>query len=248
VNRDASRRRRSAARGAIATTLALGVLALSAAPAAAHVTVTPSTTAAGAYAVLDVSVPHGCEGSSTTEVTIQIPEPINAVTPTRHPMWEVEKQVVSLDPPVTDGHGNQLTERVASVTYRTDTPLPDAQRDAFELSLKLPDTEGQTLLFPTVQTCEQGEAAWIQVPAEGQSADELERPAPAFVLTAAEGGGHDGASDAASADSTTAATRAEVAPAKGSDSSDALALAGLGAGVVGALLGGAALVLQRRRT
>ena len=42
-------------------------------PASAHVTITPSTTAAGAFAVLEVSVGHGCEGSPTTEITIQMP-------------------------------------------------------------------------------------------------------------------------------------------------------------------------------
>ena len=49
-------------------------------------------------------------------------------------------------------------------------------------------------MFPTIQTCEQGEAAWIEVPADGQDGDELELPAPAFVLTAADGGGHDSSS------------------------------------------------------
>ena len=61
-----------------ATTLAL------AAPASAHVTVDPSTTAAGSYTVLTIAVPHGCEESSTTKVAIKIPEQILSVTPTRN--------------------------------------------------------------------------------------------------------------------------------------------------------------------
>src|SRR5918997_1244424 len=98
--------------------LALGAVVLGlAAPAGAHVTITASTTAAGAFTVLTVSVPHGCDGSATTEVTVQIPEGINAVTPTRNALWEVEKQTEQLDPPVTDAHGNEISERVATVTY-----------------------------------------------------------------------------------------------------------------------------------
>ena len=36
---------------------------------------------------------------------------------------------------------------------------------------------------PTVQTCEEGETAWVQTPAEGQDADELEAPAPQLTVT-----------------------------------------------------------------
>ena len=113
------------------------------------------------------------------------------MSPTRHALWEVDKTMETLDPPVTDSHGRQITERVASVTFRTDTPLPEGYRDVLALSLQLPDLEGDTLVFPTIQTCEQGEAAWIEVPADGQDGEDLELPAPAFVLTAADGGGHD---------------------------------------------------------
>ena len=67
--------------GAVAALVAVVAWA---APASAHVTITPSTTAAGAFAVLEVSVGHGCDGSPTTEITIQMPPEINAVTPTRN--------------------------------------------------------------------------------------------------------------------------------------------------------------------
>ena len=132
-----------------AVPVTIGAIVLGvAAPASAHVTISASTTAAGAFTVLTVSVPHGCDGSSTTEVAIQIPEQINAVTPTRNPLWEVDKQVEQLDPPVTDAHGNEITERVATVTYTATTPLPEGYRDAFELSLQLPDQEGETPGLP----------------------------------------------------------------------------------------------------
>ena len=46
--------------------VAVGLVALGATSAAAHVTITPSTTVAGATAVLRVEIPHGCVGSATT--------------------------------------------------------------------------------------------------------------------------------------------------------------------------------------
>jgi uncharacterized protein YcnI len=229
---------------------AVGVMVVGAAtPAGAHVTITPTTTAAGAYTVLTVSVPHGCDGSATTRISIQMPDQINAVTPTRNPLWQVEKEMERLDPPVTDAHGNEITERVATVTYTTDTPLPEGYRDTFELSLQLPDAEGTTLVFPAVQTCEKGEAAWIEVPAAGRSADDLELPAPSMTITAAEeGAGHgDGAETADGTTSTDAEGAGHPEDPEDPEDSDTMAALGLGAGVVGALLGGAALVQGRRR-
>ena len=220
---------------AVPVTIGAIVLGL-AAPASAHVTISASTTAAGAFTVLTVSVPHGCDGSSTTEVAIQIPEQINAVTPTRNPLWEVDKQVEQLDPPVTDAHGNEITERVATVTYTANTPLPEGYRDAFELSLQLPDQEGETLVFPTIQTCEQGESAWIEVPEDGQDPEELELPAPSVTVTASDG-------DAHAAEETPAVQEAEPVD----DDGNSLAAWALGAGILGILLGGAALVQARRR-
>ena len=156
---------RNAAR-LLAVPAAAGLITLGlAGPASAHVTVTPENTAAGSFTVVTMSVPHGCDGSPTTKVAIQIPEDILAVTPTRNPYYDVAKKIEKLPEPVTDAHGNEVTERVASVEYTAKTPLPDGERDAFELSLQLPEKAGETLAFPAVQTCEKGETAWTEVPA-----------------------------------------------------------------------------------
>lgn len=171
---------------ALAGAIGLGIIGT--VPAFAHVTVAPSTTAAGGYTIATFSVPHGCDGSATTKVAISIPDGINSVTPTRNSYYSVKKVTEQLNPPVTDAHGNQVTERVAQVVYTAKTPLPDGQRDAFELSFQVPDVEGETLLFPTVQTCEQGEAAWVEEGPEG--GQEPEHPTPAFAVTATAEEGH----------------------------------------------------------
>jgi len=149
--------------------LGAGVLLALASPlaASAHVSVSATTTAAGAYSVLTFSVGHGCEGSPTTTVAISIPDTIEAVTPTVNDGWAISR--------VLDG------ERTSEVVYTATTPLAADQRDAFELSLALTGEEGDVLEFPTLQTCEVGETLW--------SGEEV----PSVTLTAATGEDHHGA-------------------------------------------------------
>ncbi|HET9422454.1 MAG TPA: YcnI family protein [Nocardioides sp.] len=227
-----------------ATAGAAGLLTLGlAAPASAHVTVTPSDTGAGAFVVLTFSVPHGCEGSPTTGITIQIPEQILSVTPTRNPLYEVEKTMVQLDEPIEDSHGNSVTERVGDVTYTADTPLPDGERDAFELSLQLPDAAGETLAFPVIQQCEKGETAWVETPAEGQDPEELERPAPSVTITEATGDEH-GAAETVTEEE----PKADAADdSDDSDDGNGVAIAGLVVGAVGIIVAGTALARTRKQ-
>lgn len=234
--------KRNLARACALPTAAAAGLVLAAAPAAGHVTITPEEGAAGASTVLTVSVGHGCDGSPTTRIAVQMPEQILSVTPTRNPNWEVEKVIEQLDDPATDAHGNEVTERVAEVVYTAVEPLPDGIRDEFELSLQLPDAAGETLAFPTIQTCEQGETAWTEVAADG-SQEELEAPAPTVTILPAEEGGAHGAS------AEPAATEAETEPvaAEAGDDPDTLGVVALVAGLLGLAAGAAALVLVRRR-
>jgi uncharacterized protein YcnI len=223
-------------------TIALSLVA----PASAHVTATPSTAAAGAYTVVTFSVGHGCEGSPTTKIEIQVPESVLSVAPTRNPFYEVEKTIEQLDEPVADAHGNEVTERVASIVYTADTPLPEGQRDTFELSFQVPDAEGEMLTFPTVQTCEEGETGWVEVPADGQDADELESPAPGFEITAAGAGGHgDDASAEPAADEPAEESTDETVAADAGDTSPALGWIGLVAGLLGLAAGVLALARTR---
>jgi uncharacterized protein YcnI len=216
-------------------------LALFAAPIAAnaHVTATASTTAAGGYTIVTISVPHGCEDAATEVVTIDIPEPILSVTPTVNPNWDVEKVMTPLEETQEGAHGDAVTERVGQVVYTAkDEPLAADLRDTFELSLQLPQgEEGDVLLFPTTQGCVDGTtAAWDQ---EDQSAD---RPAPAITLTAATGDAHGAA--AHDSDEADIATASETASANAGP--DVLArVLGIGGLVVGAV--GVAFGITARR-
>lgn len=213
VDRD-RRSRRSAARGA---TVALGALAIAlagpVAPASAHVTITPSTTAAGARADLAVGFDHGCDGSATTSITVLLPGEVSDVRASGSDRWEVEVGA-------------------EAVVYRAVVPIPAGPRDALELSVRLPETPGAVLAFPTVQACEQGEIAWTETPAEGQDPEELILPAPTVVV-------------AGSAPEVLATASSDIRSEGGADDAPVGWLAALGVAVLAAL---AAIAWVRRRT
>lgn len=231
---------RFSARTAALSALVLGGTVLLAGPASAHVTLTPGEGHAGDYVVGTVAVPHGCEGSATTRVAIKIPEQLLSVTPTRNPLWTVEKKFVKLAKPVEDAYGNKVTERVDQVVYTAKTPLEDGYRDAFDLSFQVPDVAGTTIYFPTIQTCEKGQTAWVEIAEEG--AEEPEHPAPAYRVLPAQ------AESTAENTVLTEPVAAKTDAGEDGGSSDGLAIAGLTVGLVGIGVGGTALARTRRRS
>jgi uncharacterized protein YcnI len=228
-----------------ATTLAgATLLALSAPTAAsAHVEVSPSTTAAGSYSLLTFSLGHGCDGSATTGITIDIPEAIASVTPTVNPGWDVTKVTVDGAASETDEAGEGPTSRVSQVVYTATAPLADGLRTTFDLSLQIPeDAVGETLSFPVLQSCEVGETNWSEPIVEGEA--EPAHPAPSLTVTAAgatSGHGDDHA--------TTESAAVDTAASNGSGATDDVLARVLGVGglVVGAV-GLVVAVSSRRRT
>lgn len=225
-----------------ASALGAGALLAIGAPlaASAHVTVDPSTTAAGAYSVLTFSMGHGCEGSPTTSVAFTIPESITSVTPTVNPGWTIEKVMEELDAPAESSHGDAVTERVAQVVYTADAPFPDGYRTTFALQTPLPDAAGETILFPALQTCEVGSTDWAD------SDPEAAAPAPSITVTDAgsgDGHGHGGESDEPTTDSASNASPTAAA-AEPDVLARVLGIAGLVVGVVGVVIA----VAGRRRS
>ncbi len=209
----------------------VGVTALVlAAPAAGHVTLDPGEAPADGYATLNVQVPHGCDGSATKAIRVQIPKSVPSVTPQVHPGWEVTTKEGPKDP--VELHGERVTRGVSEVvwTARDAGPLPDGRLDVFGMSVKLPAGKaGDGVYFPTLQECVKGKTAWIQIPAAGETENDLESPAPAVALTAGE-------TAAASSDGD------DDSPSMG------LVIAALVLGGLGLLTGLAALIGGRRRT
>jgi periplasmic copper chaperone A len=131
-------------------------------------------------------VGHGCEGAASLKIRVQIPDGVIAVKPMPKPGWILETVKASYKQPV-DYYGEPLTEGVKEIAWTG--KLLDEYYDEFVFRAYLtealkPDT---TLYFPVVQECEGGLAdRWIEIPAQGKSADDYKYPAPGLKLAPAQ--------------------------------------------------------------
>ncbi|MDA9409426.1 YcnI family copper-binding membrane protein [Bradyrhizobium sp. CCBAU 45384] len=157
--------------------------ALVASPAAAHVYLEGKQATVGASYKAVFAVPHGCSGSPTVKIRVQIPEGVIAVKPMPKAGWNVdivEGQYAS----AYDYHGNRLTSGVKEIVW-SGGKLPDHNYDEFIVSSFLTDSlkPNTTLYFPVVQECEKGVSRWIEIPAEGSAhSREDKSPAPGVKL------------------------------------------------------------------
>jgi periplasmic copper chaperone A len=160
----------------------IALVALAASSASAHVTLENRQATVGTYYKAVFAVPHGCAGSATVKVRVQIPEGVIAAKPMPKPGWSVEaiKGKYAAD---YDYHGAKLSEGVKEVVW-SGGKLPDDNYDEFVVSTFL--TSGlkpnSMLYFPVVQECEQGVSRWIDIPAEGSTAHDSKSPAPGVKL------------------------------------------------------------------
>jgi len=177
---DRTKLRRRARTLAVSSAFALAFVG-AAGDSAAHVTASPDHAPAGSWFRTALRVSHGCEGSPTVAVRVKMPDGVLAVRPQMKPGWDITISMRELPKPVEWPHGIILAEVVDEVAWRGG-PLPDAYFDEFGLSMWLAAEPGQTLYFRTVQECEQGVHRWIEIPARGQTWDELDEPAPFVTL------------------------------------------------------------------
>ena len=160
---------------------AAATLALS--PASAHITLENRQATIGASYKAVFEVPHGCAGSATIRIRVQIPEGVIAAKPMPKAGWNVEliKGKYAAD---YDYHGTKLSDGVKEVVW-SGGKLPDDDYDEFVIHTFLtaalkPNTN---LYFPVVQECEQGISRWIDIPADGDAgAHDGKSPAPAVKL------------------------------------------------------------------
>lgn len=151
--------------------------------ARAHVTLETRQAAVGDYYKAVFAVPHGCAGSATIKIRVQIPEGVIGVKPMPKPGWNVDVVEGQYAMPY-DYHGSKLSEGVKEVVW-SGGKLPDHQYDEFVLMSFLTDSlkPNTMLYFPTVQECEQGVSRWIDIPAEGSAGHGHDKsPAPGVKL------------------------------------------------------------------
>lgn len=141
--------------------------------AKAHMSIEPTVAPAGEFAKIVFRVSHGCEGSPTSKVTVQIPTGALGVKPYSHQGWVLTLKKEKLKEPAKL-HGKDVTERVTEISW-SGGHLSDDHVDEFAVILKFPDRAGEKMFFPVIQYCLKGSLQWTQT-------DKIDKfPAP-FVL------------------------------------------------------------------
>ncbi len=149
--------------------------------ALAHITLEAREAAAASTYRAVLRVGHGCEGSPTVSIRVQIPDGVIAVKPMPKPGWQLATKIEPYPEPVRYFEST-LTEGVREIAWSGGS-LPDAWYDEFVFRGQLPDAgPGTIVYFPVVQECETGIHRWLEIPAEGRSSDDYEEPAPGVTL------------------------------------------------------------------
>ncbi|MFS0868000.1 DUF1775 domain-containing protein [Microbacterium sp. 179-B 1A2 NHS] len=167
---------RSARRSALTlTAVALGGALALAVPmaASAHVHATADGATAGSTSRVEFSFSHGCDGSPTTALVVDLPDTVETATPVVDGVWTVERELADNGLPT-------------SVTYTAVTPIEDGLAASVAMDVVFGSEAADTeVAFPVTQECASGETAWVEVPEEGQDPHELEAPAPTVAVAAA---------------------------------------------------------------
>lgn len=169
--------------------LAAAAVGLAASPALAHVSLEKSEAAVGSTYKAVFRVPHGGQGTPTNVVRVQVPEGVIAVKPMPKAGWTLEK-IKGDYAKSYDYYGTPTTQGVKEIVWSGGN-LGDDEYDEFVLRGYLtPDLKaGEMLYFPVVQECAEGKVErWIEIPAAGQTSDDLELPAPGIKLLEKAGG------------------------------------------------------------
>lgn len=166
--------------------LAVATIALTAAaPAFAHSTLEVQEAAIGSSYKAVLRVPHGCGTEATHTVRVQIPEGFFNVKPMPKAGWELETVTGPYENSY-DNHGTQVTEGVKEIVWSGGN-LPNEWYDEFVFRGTFASTlEAGTFYFPSIQECDNGEEAWIDVTGD----ENAEMPAPSLELVPATASGH----------------------------------------------------------
>jgi uncharacterized protein YcnI len=210
--------------------LALAVLILTAAPAAAHVTLhSNDATQGGSDALVSIRVPNEEDKATTSQLEVDFPAdtPLVGLLVQPTPGWQFQVTNTNLPKPIVTDDGT-ITQSVSKVVW-TGGSIPVGGYQDFNIDVSsLP--KAATVTAKAIQTYSNGDVVrWIDPPAAaGQPAPD--HPAPTLTLTA-------------STDSAASAAAPSVAPTtKDSDSNVLPIIALVAAGL--ALVGVAVKVIR----
>lgn len=168
------------------TTLAYAGLVLAAGlnQAEAHVSFTSPTVTEDGTSVVSLQVPHGCDGKTTTELRVKLPQGFVFAKPQPKPGWNLEIIQGSYGK-TYDNYGEKADSGPVEIRWKGGE-LPDAFYDTFSIRGKISGVPaGQSLAFPTTQICgTEAEVAWSEIAPEGGDAHALKSPAPILTVAA----------------------------------------------------------------
>jgi periplasmic copper chaperone A len=151
--------------GAYAAAMAAAFVAVPVGLAHAQVVLSQKSFEAGVNFAAFFEVPHGCDGSPTLSLRVEIPEGVTVLELPQKEGW------------ITNAE--RSGGRIGAISWRG--RLEGGEAAQFAALMKLPARTGP-LYFPTVQRCAKGEMRWTQIPAAGETT-KLSRPAPSVELT-----------------------------------------------------------------
>jgi copper(I)-binding protein len=131
-----------------------------AAPAFAHVTLQQPVGDTGSNYQAVLRVNHGCDGSPTIAVAVELPAGFTNPQPVAKPGWTSGRR------------GNEVTWTAAG----RQSYLGPKDKGEFAIDGKLPD-KAAALWLKVRQTCEQGRLDWSDLPATGTSTAGMKTPA-----------------------------------------------------------------------
>lgn len=161
---------------------AIAALCLTIPAASAHITLETQQAAIGSSYKAVFRVPHGCEGSATTGIKVEIPEGVIGVKAMPKPGWTL-KTVKGPYARSYDFYHGKIDKGAKEIDW-SGGHLLDENYDEFVLVgfLSTALKPGTKLYFPAVQTCEKGVNRWTDIQAEGMNMDGHAHPAPALKL------------------------------------------------------------------
>src|SRR4051812_21377090 len=169
---------------AAAMAVGVAVLTLGAAPALAHIVVSPSEATKGSFTRLAFQVPNESETADTVKVDVQFStdHPIASVSVQPKTGWTVDVKKTTLASPLETDDG-EATEAVSEIVW-SGGKIGPGEFDEFVVSAGPLPSDAEVLVFPTIQTYSDGtESKWIQQTFAGQP--EPDSPAPQLALTSA---------------------------------------------------------------
>jgi len=183
-------------------------------------------------------VPNERDDASTTEITVQFPEGLAFVSFQPVPGWKRTVEMETLEEPM-EVFGEEVTERIASVTWKGGKIGPGEFQE-FGVSFLVPETPGESLLFPALQTYSNGEVVrWVDPDPEA------EEPAPQLAVLPppeeAEAAEETTTEEAAAAAETTTEETEAVPAVSTDDDDDSMTTVALVFGIAGLAAGPIAL-------